>query len=289
MVMTHGKPPARFGRTLLRAAAVLLAGLLHAGSAALATEAPCPRIVSQSPYITHTLQWLGLEPCIVGVSRYDTLQRPRTGGVIDPDAKAIAALQPQLLLTSDWTDAAKWQTATPPGARALRLAGFGAMSEVETNLHRIGEAAGLADAESHAKAFARQWRAAAAEVDGRGKALVVSACEEAPYSFGPNSYIYDLFTAAGFRMVETHDRIRHLKAGEPYPDLDTLIDALEPDWLFVLTRADVPQCAMLQPRADVAVIGLDGAPFFHPAPTLLDGLRQLAERRGHWQAARPAP
>ncbi len=285
MEITHGTP-LQPGRRLLRAAA-LLAGLLHAGSAALANEAPCPRIVSQSPYITHTLQWLGLEHCIVGVSRYDRLERPRTGGVMDPDGEAIAALAPELLLTSGWTDANRWQAAAPPGARALRLPGFGAMGEIETNLQRIGEAAGLADAGARAEAFAKAWRAAAAEVGGQGRALVVSACEAAPYSFGPNSYIYDLFATAGFDMVETHERIRHLKTGEPYPDLDTLINALSPDWLFVLARADVPQCAMLQARTDVTVIGLDGAPFFHPAPILLEGLRQLAGQRGRWQARPP--
>lgn len=59
-----------------------------------AVGADCPRIVSQSPYITRVLIWLGLERCIVGVSRYDALDRPKTGGVIDPDADAIALLEP---------------------------------------------------------------------------------------------------------------------------------------------------------------------------------------------------
>ncbi len=47
----------------------LLGGLLLA-VVALPAAAACPRIVSQSPYITRALDWLGLERCIVGVSRY---------------------------------------------------------------------------------------------------------------------------------------------------------------------------------------------------------------------------
>lgn len=245
----------------------------------------CPRIISQSPYITHTLEWLGLDKCIVGVSRYDELDLPRTGGVLDPDEEAIAALAPDLLLTSNWTSEQKWNAAAPAGARALRLDGFGAMAQIETNVRRIGEASGLEDAGARVENFAQRWRELAARVDGNGRALVVSACGGVPYSFGQDTYIYDLFSAAGFHMVETHQTIRHLKPGEPYPNLDALIAALEPDWMFVLTRRDREQCPALKPRAGVGVIGLDAEPFVHPAPTLLKGLEQLAKQRERWREA----
>lgn len=66
--------------------------------------ADCPRIISQSPYITHQLDYLGLKNCIVGTSRYDNLKDiPNTGGIIDPDAQAIAQLKPDLWITSVWT------------------------------------------------------------------------------------------------------------------------------------------------------------------------------------------
>ncbi|MBD3610048.1 MAG: ABC transporter substrate-binding protein, partial [Gammaproteobacteria bacterium] len=63
----------------------------------------CPRIISQSPYITHTLEWMGLKSCIIGTSRYDKLGLPTTGGVLDPDAEAIDSLMPDVIFTSDWT------------------------------------------------------------------------------------------------------------------------------------------------------------------------------------------
>lgn len=55
-------------------------------------------------------------PRIVGVSRYDTLPLPPTGGALDPDA-------------------------APPGAKALRLHGFQRMAQVEENLRLVGMAA----------------------------------------------------------------------------------------------------------------------------------------------------
>lgn len=250
-----------------------------------ATGGECPRIVSQSPYITHSLAWLGLDECIVGVSRYDAFDRPHTGGVTDPDRAAIAELAPELMLTSNWTDEETWQAAAPPGTRALRLAGFGSMAEVEANLRQIAEAAGLTDGPARAERFAQQWRDLASQVDGNGRALVVSACGGVPYSFGRGSYIHDLFATAGFEMVETHPKILHLKEGEAYPNLDTLVAAFEPDWLFVLTQRESEQCAALRPRQGVGVVGLDGEAFFHPAPTLLEGLEQLVQLRARWREA----
>jgi ABC-type Fe3+-hydroxamate transport system substrate-binding protein len=255
--------------------------LLIWGSAATASE--CTRIVSQSPYITHSIEWLGLDRCLVGVSRYDKRDLPKTGGVLDPDRKAIARLAPDLILTSDWIGEKQWQAAAPPGARSLRLHGFGAMDEIEDNLRRIGKAAGLQDTEARVKAFSRTWHKLAAQVEGNGRAVVISACGGVPYSFGRKTYIHDLFTASGFQMVDSHDDIRHIKPGEEYESIDALVAGLQPDWLFVLTRADRAHCSAIEPRKGVGVVGLKGEPFFHPAPTLLKGLEELIEQRARWR------
>ncbi len=249
----------------------------------VSTAAECPRIISQSPYITRSLEWLNLDDCIVGVSRYDQRMLPHTGGVLDPDVEAIADLMPNLMLSSDWISAEQWQAAAPPGTVALRLRGFGSMAEIETNLRRIGGATHLEKTEERVQAFARSWRTMAGRVEGNGRALVVSACSGVPYSFGKGTYIFDLFSAAGFHMVETHGTIRHLKPGNPYQDLDELVAALEPDWLFVLTRHDRKQCAALKPRRGVGIVGLNSERFSHPAPTLLSGLEQLLQHRDRWR------
>ena len=108
----------------------------------------CPRIVSQSPYLTQSLVWLGRADCIVGVSRYDTLRRPKTGGVMDPDPAAIQAemdrisasreaSQPLRSKTGGSTfknpDGGKaWELVDKAGCRGLTLGGA-QVSEKHTN------------------------------------------------------------------------------------------------------------------------------------------------------------
>ncbi len=246
-----------------------------------AAEAACPRIVSQSPYITYTLDWLGLKDCIVGVSRYDTLDRPRTGGILDPDKEAIAILKPDLMLTANWVDEETWRATAPTGAKAMRLDGFRSMRQVENNLRTIADATGQPQAKTRARTFAAAWREKAKTVHGNSRrVLLLSACSGAPYTFGPDTWLYDLFTEAGFTVVETHPRLRHLRVENPVAALDDLIGSLKPEIVFVFERAHTDQCAAILPRTGVRIVALDGEQFLHPAPVLLQGLDVLAARFG---------
>lgn len=266
-----------------RLSIITLAWLLSSVTPSVADD--CPRIISQSPYITHSLEWLGLKDCIVGVGRYDTLDRPRTGGVTDPDKAAIASLKPDLMFTSDWTSEKVWTESAPPGARAIRLHGFRSMREVEDNLRTIADAANRPDAAARAKAFAGQWRKTAKAVNGNNRrVLLLSACRGSPYTFGTDTWLHDLFTEAGFVDVETHSRLRHLKVDNPVAAVDDLVGKLKPEIVFVFERTNADQCAAILPRAGVKIVALDGEKFLHPAPTLLDGLDEIIARRALWSA-----
>lgn len=258
-------------------ALLLLASGAHA--------ADCPRIISQAPFITKTLQWLGLQRCIVGVSRYDALDLPRTGGLLDPDADTIALLQPQLLLGSDWIPAAKWRAMAPAGAAAITLHGFQSMDQIEENLRVIGRAVHLPDADQRAAAFGNSWRRAAAQVHGDGRrVLLLSACSGSGYSFGRKTWLYDLFTKAGFDVVETAATIRQLTPAAPIADVNTLIATLHPQVLFLFERSDTKQCRLLLPKTPLRIVALDSDHFLDPAPTLLLGLDDLRTRRAQWDA-----
>lgn len=262
-----------------RVFALLFLLLLAAANA----QADCPRIVSQSPYLTQSLQWLGLESCIVGVSRYDTLERPRTGGVLDPDGEAIGLLEPALIFTSNWTTPEVLAQATPPGARAFRLDGFASMAQVEENLRTMGAAAGIADIEQRVADFHRQWRAAAHALQGDGRrVLLLSSCSGTPYSFGRERWLADLFTEAGFVVVETEPKIRHLRPGAAVATLNALINQLQPELLFIFERTLHPQCAFIKPQTPLRIITLDGEKFLHPAPVVLEGLAELSAKRNEW-------
>lgn len=236
----------------------------------------CPPIVSQSPYITRALAWLGLERCIVGVSRYDTLDRPRTGGVIDPDADTIALLAPRLMITSNWTPAEVWQAAAPVGATALRVDGFRGMAGAEAMLRDIGRAAGQTDIDARVDRFAADWRAAAQRVEGRGKrVLILSACGTAPYSFGRGTTLHELFTAAGFAVVADHDSIRNFHPDKPDGDVAAWIAERQPDYLFALKNRRDEACNVAIAKPGVPILPLEGTNFTHPGPGLLDGLEEL--------------
>ena len=257
-------------------------GLLLLVSTGYAAE--CPRIISQSPYITFSLQWLGLEQCIVGVSRYDRLDLPRTGGVMDPDKTAIDELMPDIIFTSDWTKPETLANVTPAGARAFRLQGFNTMQQIEDNLRLLGQTGGVADIEARITAFHHDWQQAIKRLDAKGKkVLLISSCSGSPYSFGKRSWLYDLFTQAGFQPVETHDKIRHLKPGNEFEEITALIDHLQPEVMFVFERTLNKQCNLVLPKTPVRIVALDGELFLHPAPILLQGLNDLYKKKASWQ------
>lgn len=236
----------------------------------------CPRMVSQSPYITHTLQWLGFGDCLVGANRYDSLDLPRTGGVMDPDAQAISRLRPDLWFVSDWVSEDKIKTLTPSGTRAVRLHGFQRMSQIEDNIRLIGRAAGSPDADGRAKEFAAAWRAKAHAVKGQQKrAVLLSACNNSPYSYGKNTWLYDLFSEAEFKIVETHPEIRHIAPGQEIEDLGEFLRRFDPEVVFLIRPDGAEQCQAVFADFPVRVIPLDSALFSHPAPVLLKGLDAL--------------
>ncbi|MDH5631826.1 MAG: ABC transporter substrate-binding protein [Gammaproteobacteria bacterium] len=243
----------------------------------------CRRIISQSPYITKTLQWLNLGKCIVGVSRFDELDLPHTGGILDPDVDAIAALDPDIMLTSNWTPEQNWQPVTPGRTVALRLDGFASMQQVEDNLHLIAQAAGNPELTARAKTFALLWRRKAAQVQGNNKrVLLLSACSGTPYSFGRERWLTELFKEAGFVPVETAEKLRHIRKGEEVEHLNELIHLLEPELIFVFERKHNSQCAAIPPSTGIRIINLDGELFLHPAPVLLKGIDELVARKATW-------
>ena len=252
--------------------------LLFAGAAARAEG----RIVSQSPYITETLRYLGLENRIAGVSRYDDIDLPKTGGVIDPDAAAIAALHPDYLFLSDWGGPEVCKRVTPAGAKCVALHGFKSMAEIGGNIRAICDLLGIEGGERKAEAFDRQWREAASQVNGGGRrVLILSSCEGNPFSFGPNTYLHDLFTAAGFTVVEDYSGIRHVAPTELIGSVWELVEEKKPEIVFVLQK-DGYECPVRIPEGNYRIVRLNGPHFVSPSPKILDGLADL-----QWQFGTP--
>jgi len=231
----------------------------------------------------------------VGVSRYDFLDLPQTGGIIDPDSAAIAALDPDIILTSNWTDPKTLRNVTPDGTKALVLYGFEGMKEVEKSLRVLTKELDVPGGKAKADAFPSAWRSEARKVCGGGRrVLILSSCVGSPFSFGRRTYLFDLFTEAGFRVVEDHETIRHMNAEQkaldalPHALFRKIIDFDEGRKIgveraerlsarpFVLHDAD-HGCAVNLDIPDVELIELDGNHFVYPAPILLKGLKDLQD------------
>lgn len=261
--------------------------LLASNLASNLASAECPRIISQSPYITHQLDYLGLKNCLVGTSRYDnTLNLPTTGGLFDPDKTAIETLQADLWITSDWTKPDDFNAIKPMVKQALRLESFASMQQIEKNLTEIARASGDEKAQQQAERFANLWREKVAEIRAINtkspKTLLISSCSGQPYAFGKQSWLADLFSHAGFEIVGNPQRITHLPVSKLQDKLQEMIDHTQPQIVFIFERQLAPACRLMKLPEGTKLVTLDGTDFLQPAPVLLNGLEQL-KRNTLWQ------
>lgn len=241
-------------------------------------SADCPRLISQSPYLTEALLWMGRAECIVGVSRYDQLKRPKTGGVMDPDAQAVSRLKPDVFLTSTGTSQETLDMVLPEGAQGKRLGGFNSLQDMLLMMQAVAQASRMPQAPARLELFERAVRGRIALVPARQrKILLISACSGDPYSFGPQHYIGDVFARAGFTVLEDQPRIRHLRPDQPVPDILSLVELKQPDLIINFTRENAAACNAELGMVTTPVLHLRGENFFHPGPRLMDGLAELIQ------------
>lgn len=250
----------------------------------------CQRIISQSPYITHQLNYLGLQDCIVGASRYDkALNVANTGGLFDPDKQIIESLNADLWITSNWTKQALFNEIKPFVGKALRLDSFESMSQIESNLSLILQTLGRTDLQVKVDDFAQNWRSQAKAINAQGqRALLISSCSGQPYAFGQKSYLTDLFTQAGFKVVGENPRIIHLPITQNTNALEQLIAKTQPDTVFIFEQSLSNACRLVSLPKQTAIVTLDGHNFLQPAPSLLLGLEKL-HKNLMWRIKGPTP
>ncbi|MBT0961778.1 ABC transporter substrate-binding protein [Denitromonas iodatirespirans] len=233
--------------------------------------AECPRVVSQSPYLTIAIDWLGQAECIVGVSRDDSFKPalPRTGTPTAPDAKAIAALKPELVIGSASADAAVFAAAVPAGAQAVQLGGFTSMLELEGMLEDLARLVQSPEG-GKVSGFRRGWFTRAKNTGARGeRALLLTTCGGTPTVYGRRHVLGDLFHAAGFNVLEAEVGTR------AEADVAGLIARSRPDIVFTIDRPGQSACTPVPAVKDVRIIPLDGEHFLYPGPRMLDGIEDL--------------
>lgn len=267
------------GRIVAQWSPAALVALLLFSLSPGALAGQCPRVVSQSPFISDIVDYLDAGGCLVGASRFDRRDLPETGSIMEPDAEAIRAREPDLVITSSWTEEGVLEAAVPEGVRTLYLDPFDSMEALEDSVEEVARALGREDA---AGAFARQWRSAAESVPANGeRILLLSSCGEQPYSFGPRTWLHDAFEHAGFDVREQYaEGVRHFSGEHFEAELAELVEKRNVDTILVF-RSDLGErCRAIRVDSSVRVLNLRGRNFLHPAPVLVDGLRQLGERDG---------
>lgn len=240
-------------------------------------QARRPRIVSQSPYLTHALAWLGCDDCVVGVSCYDERDLPRTGSVLRPDTAAITALRADVLVAPNWADAGALSAALPEGVDLLQVDGFRSLADAEAMLATLAQACGVADGAARVAAYRDALAQAAAGVAGGGRrALMLAACNAPAYSFGRERFVGELFRLAGFELAETEPLLRHLDHGGVHAGIRDAVASLRPDIVFALNAESAEYCRVALDGGPVPWVALPGGQFFHPGPGVLNGLAELA-------------
>jgi iron complex transport system substrate-binding protein len=181
---------------------------------------------------------------------------------------------------------------TPPGARFVRLDGFASLVDVEDMLRSLAAESRADGAEARIGEFSRRWREMAEQLaqQHRGKRLLVlSTCMGAPFSFGRRHVIGDLFVQAGFQVVESAPKIRHVLPGEEIPDLNTLIAATQPEIVVALSSESADFCHMAVPNVGIRIVPLDGRHFIHPGPGLLEAYEEIRAVFGQTEAGASSP
>jgi len=245
------------------------------------------RVISQSPYITHAIDFFGLQECIVGASIYDKAVKkdlPRTGKVFVPNKEKIAKLNPDFIFTSDWTKRAVMADITPNGAKAFMLHGFQSMEQVENNLYTIGNVLKVKDFQTKVKNFSDEWRELAHSIKHKNKRVILmSACSKDPYSYGTNTYLGDLFSEAGFDVVDKSNKVKVFKITKDKNELDEFIKEFRPDFIFgFVPYTKASTCSILETDKKLPIIYLNGDNFLHPAPIILQGLKELRSKEDEY-------
>lgn len=200
-------------------------------------EAPT-RIVSLAPNVTEILFAVGAGPQVVGVTRYCDFPKqvsvlPKIGGLVDPDAEAIVALQPDLVIgvTSAGDPAI---TKTLERAKIPFL--FVRMESMDETLRGIRTIAHAAAKGSQGDALVADLTASLAPVgapDDPARPSVLMVFGHKPIvAAGPGTFAHDLLTRAGGNNVLQN-------SSQPWPSLDAeQVLKLNPDRILDLSMVE---------------------------------------------------
>ena len=253
------------------------------GREVLLDEVP-RRIVAMVPTHTETVCALGTCDRLVGVDTFSNVPAevsalPDLGSAFDADLEALIALEPDLVLTDEYSGLAE---ALAPLGIPVYAGTPQTVAEVWSTTEALADLLGL-ESEAALLIGTAQGRVAAlsASVAGSPAPRVFVELDATPYSVGPGSYLGELLTLAGA------DNIVPAGLGD-FPQVDPeLVVAEDPEVVILLdapfgesaeTVAARPGWGSIAAVQDGAVIELDQAGvdlLTRAGPRLADALELL--------------
>ncbi|MDP9649631.1 TroA family protein [Paraburkholderia caledonica] len=244
--------------------------------------------MSQAPYITETLDWLGEGDCIVGVSSFDTRKDlPQTGGLIDPDYAAIGALHPDLVFLPEHVAPANvrplpavWESEPFRNTRVVHVFGFQSVDQIVANIFTIASALGLDDAAARRDVLRRQFDDKFAALSARqrinGNVAVLTNCTNSPAIIGRDSFINDALGKAGFQVTPVPKTVV-VREGDMVAQLRQYWDENRIAAVILLGDKLRPNCIRSAEARQMPIYPVGSDTLYSPSPRLLDDLDRVAQ------------
>jgi len=188
-----------FIRALVAITGIFFSGPVLAGN-------PPTRIVSLTPGVTETLFALGAGERVVGVSRYcdyppEAGERPKVGTFLAPVVEAVAALDPDLVLTSP--SPGNYEPVSAMERAGLKVVavpeGAGSVAEVLGSIRAVARTVGAEEAAARLTAeIEGELAGVARKAEGRPRVSAAVVVGHDPLVLaGPESYLGELLARVG--------------------------------------------------------------------------------------------
>ena len=260
----------------------------RADSASVAVRAPGARplrLVSLNPSLSAILDRLGAADRVVGVDDYTAevvpalADRPRVGGLFDPNLEAVVALRPDRVLIVAGVDQEAHADRIRRVGVEVEVYANERFDEVLENIDRLGRLVGRSEAAAERIAAIRATRRAVerATAEQSERPGTVAVVDRSPlFLVGGETFLDEMLEAAG-----ADNLVRRLGPGYPRGSLEWLI-AARPSLLLDMTPggeaapAFWAQWPSLPAVRAGRVIGVEAGRVSLPGPDLDRALRELA-------------
>lgn len=247
-------------------------------------RAPATRVISLAPSITESLFAIGAGDRVVGVTDYcnypaGARQRPRVGGMINPNMEAVVALKPDLIaLSMEGNIRDDFRRLTDLGFPVL-VTNPRTFEGIYRSIGQLGALTGCADSAARLVAALRAREAALRKEAGRQAVRTLLVVSVQPLLVaGRNTFLHELLEAAGAVNLAAYARGNY-----PAYSRETVV-ANNPDVILVTSDAVADPSSLTRQFPEWQIVAavrhgriyrVNSDIMTRPGPRALDALESL--------------